>query len=65
MICKSLPHGTGFESTKESLRATKIWHCMKPGGAIGEVADSVLVETPEGWICQDYEVTMRTVAGVT
>jgi hypothetical protein len=43
---KSHPNGTGFESMKESRRATEAWHCERPWKDIGEGTALVAVEGP-------------------
>ena len=42
----SHPGGSGFEGIKGSWRAAEVWHCERPGEAIGGGAASVAVEDP-------------------
>jgi hypothetical protein len=45
-MCKSHPGGVGFKGMKGSMREAEVWHCQRPGKAIGEGAASVAVEGP-------------------
>ena len=46
IMCKNRPGDTGFEGMKGSRRAAEIWHCERPGKAIGEGATSVILDGP-------------------
>jgi hypothetical protein len=37
---------TGFEGMRESYRVVEVWHCERPGKAIGEGAASAAVDDP-------------------
>ena len=55
-MCKNNPGGTGFESMQGSVRADKIWHCVRPWKTIGKGAASVAVDIPGLKVsCKDFE----------
>lgn len=46
-LAAELGNGTGFEGVKGLWKTTEVWHCERPGEAVGEGTASVAVKGPE------------------